>query len=573
MSRPLPSISASLPWIAILLLAAAVRAPSLTAAQPYISYVDEGNYLHVPARMIRDGRWIPDSFMYPSLPITAVAAAAWAYGPIYRTRHEGRSLPNDVLAGPGGYYDVLEPFEILLLGRILSFLAGLGVVLVTGLLARRVAGPRAGLLAAFTAALLPALVARGGIAMVDPYATLFVTACLLFTDRARTADRPGREAVLAGVAGAMAGLAFASKYPAILVSLSFALTVWLSRPAWRERFRLWTIGAAGAVGAALIAMPGIVTVPEQVLGGIRRQAELYRELTSPSLWPQAVERAEWDIPFRGPELGWTFVALAAAGLAAALWDRRTRPSAAGWTLFLVLVVILCSRQSFQPFRNLLPVVPIACVAVAVLFERLSERLSERGISRVSWAYAAGFVLVAALFGPQVIRFARERARFEDSRVQAIDWVARHSRPGQTVLVLEDLAFLPSETARLERRKVVVQGWDRLQQRLHARRVRYLVITQMSTPEGRPLISAEWVGKILESYEQRAVFGEEPAMTAPGHWRGNRQLIRVLERRAAAPRGSRAGGAARRSSAPPPGRGSPGAPPPWRCGPPRRCRSG
>src|SRR5215207_6260478 len=123
-----------LPWIAVLLLAAAVRAPSLTAAQPYMSYVDEGNYLHVSARMIRDGRWIPDEFLYPSLPITAVAAAARAYDPVYRARHEGRPMGNDVLTRHGGYYDVLEPFEILLLGRILCFLAGLGIVLVTGLL-------------------------------------------------------------------------------------------------------------------------------------------------------------------------------------------------------------------------------------------------------------------------------------------------------------------------------------------------------------------------------------------------------------------------------------------------------
>src|SRR5687767_5828225 len=136
---------------------------------------------------------------------------------------------------------------------------------------------------------------------------------------------------------------------------------------------------------------------------------------------------------RGPELGWTFLALVAMGLGVALWDRRTRPSAAGWVLFVVLGLALYTRQSFTPFRNFLPFLPIGCVAVAVLFERFSER----GISRVSWAYAAGFVLIAILFGPQVVRFAWERARFEDSRVQTIDWVARHSRPGQTVLVLND----------------------------------------------------------------------------------------------------------------------------------------
>ncbi|MFL6292332.1 MAG: ArnT family glycosyltransferase [Thermoanaerobaculia bacterium] len=514
----------ALPWIAVLLLAAAVRAPSLTAARPYISYVDEGNYLHVSARMVRDGRWIPDEFLYPSLPITAVAAAARACDP---------RMGDRVLTRENGYYDVLEPFELLLLGRVLSFLAGLGVVLATGLLARRVAGPRAGLLAAFAAALLPALVARGGIATVDPYATLFVTACLLFTERTRDSERPGRESLLAG---AMAGLAFTSKYPAILVSLSFALTVWLSRPAWRERLRLWTIGAAGALGAALLAMPGLVTVPQQVLGGILRQSELYGELTSPPLWPQVVAQAEWDLPLRGSELGWTFLALAAAGLAIAVWDRRTRPSAAGWTLFLALIVILYSRQSFTPFRNLLPAVPIACVAVAVLFHRLR--------AWVSWADLAGFLLIATLFGPQVVRFARERAGFQDSRVQAIDWVAQNSRPGQTVLVLNELAILPSELGRLKGRNVEVHEWGPMQERLFGRRVRYLVITQMTTPEGRLLLSEEWIAKILERYEPRAGYGEVGAVSSPGQWHGNRQHIRVLERRRL-PR--REGGAGRRSS--------------------------
>lgn len=507
-----------LPWIAVLLIAAAVRAPSLTAARPYMSYVDEGNYLHVSARMVRDGSWIPDVFMYPSLPITAVAAVSRAAG-----------LQGGVLTKFANYYDVLEPFELLLLGRILSFLAGLGVVLVTGLLAQRVArcesNTRAGLLAAFTAALLPALVARGGIAMVDPYATLFVAACLLFTERTRDSDRPGREAVSAGVAGAMAGLAFASKYPAILVSLSFVLTVWLTRPAWRERLRLWTIGAAGAIGAALLAMPGLLVVPDKVLEGIRRQSELYGKLTSPPLFPQVVHRAEWDLPFHGPELGWTFLGLALAGLATALWDRRTRPSAAGWTLFLVLNLVLYLRQSFQPFRNLLPLVPIACVAVAILYDRLRER-----IPQPAWVDAAAFLLIAALFGPSTVGFAWQRARFEDSRTQTIDWLARRSFPGDTVLVLDHLAFLPSEIRRLEGRAVEILPWEKIERRLRPRQVRYLVITQMSTPEGQPLIRPEVYETVLRRFEPRVRFGEEAVTPSPGQWHGNRQTIHVLERR-------------------------------------------
>ncbi|HYN22679.1 MAG TPA: glycosyltransferase family 39 protein [Thermoanaerobaculia bacterium] len=533
-----------LPWLAVLLLAAAVRAPSLLAARPYMNYVDEGNYLHVSARMIGEGRWIPDTFLYPSLPTTAVAAAARAFDPFYRRMHAERSLRSDVRTKPTGYYDELEPFELLLVGRLLSFLAGLGVVLLTGLAASWIAGPgtrrQAGLLAAFTAALVPALVIRGGSAMVDPYATFFVIACLLFTERTRTANRPAWDAV---AAGAMAGLAFASKYPAILVSLAFALTVGLTRDTWRERLRLWTLGAAGAIGAAILGMPGLIALPGEVLAGLRRQAELYGRLASPPLWPQVIERAEWDLPFAGPEMGWTLLGLATAGLAIGLWDRRTRSSASGWLLFILLSILLYGRQTFQPFRNLLPLVPIACIAVSVLYAKLLERTS-----RPLWTDTAAFLFIAALLGPPSVGFARERARFADSRTEAIDWMARRSFPGETVLVLENLAFLPSELRRLQGRNVEVLEQHELQRRLRSRRVRYLVI-----PEINPAIP--------DPYQPRARFGEERTPLKRGWWHGNRQTIHILERRRppatqsqrqGLDRGAparRAGGAARRSSPP------------------------
>lgn len=497
-----------LPWLGVLMLAAALRAPSLTAARPYLSYVDEGHFLHASARMVRDRSWIPEAFNYPSLPIAAVAIAARALDP---------AIPSAVRTKSGAYYDVLEPFQLVLAGRVLSFLAGLGVVIFTGLLAQRVAGPRAGVLAAFSAALLPALVIRGGIATVDPFAAMFAVACLYCTERTRASGRP----LDALAAGAMAGLAFASKYPAILGALSFALTIGLAR---RERFRLWACGAAGAVGAALLAMPALVLVPHQVVAGIQRQAALYANRTSIPLWRQAFERAEWDLPYDGPELGWIFLALAAAGLAVALRDRQIRPSALGWTLFAAASLILYTRQGYQPFRNLLPLLPIACVAVAVLFQKLPRR---------RWADAAPFLLIAALFAPAVVGFARERSRLEDSRTQTIDWLSRRSvpaEPGQLVLVLDHLAFLQSELDRLPGSAVEVHPWETLQRRLGHRRAKYLVITRMDTLEGRPLLGPEDLAAIAERYVLRAEFGEDTPTPYPGRWHGNRQAIQIFERK-------------------------------------------
>ncbi len=514
--RPL---RAFLPWIALLLLAAAVRAPSLTAARPYFNYVDEGNYLHVSARMVRDGTWVPDEFLYPSLPIAGVAYAARAGGEVFG------DVGKRVVTKRHQLYDSFEPFELLLLGRVLSFLASLGTVLLTGLLARRVAGAwagGAGWIAGLLAALVPALAIRGGIAMIDSWATLFTTAALLFTERVRTGERPTVPAVLAGV---MAGFAFASKYPAVLVCLPFALTVWLSRPAWRERLRLWGLGAAGAVAGAVVAMPGLIVSTGKVLAGLHKQSELYSTLTSIPLWRQVFVRAEWDLPFEGPELGWIFTALALAGLVLAVRDPRTRISGLGWTLYLVVNLALYASQSYQPFRNLLPLVPVACVLVALVFERVRERSPKPRL-----ADAAALLLTGVLFGLPVARFALERSRFEDSRTEAVDWLLRRSARGESVLILDHLAVLPSELKRLEDRRVEVSSWVKMQPRVRQRLVHYLVLSPVVDPHGQPVIPPPWREILFRRYEIRARFGTEPGTVDRGQWHGNRQTVFILERK-------------------------------------------
>src|SRR4029079_8699604 len=77
-----------------------------------------------------------------------------------------------------GFYDVVDPPELVIVGRVVSVLAGLAVVLVAGLYALRLAGDGAGAVAAVAAALLPALVLRGSIVSVDAYTTLFALGAL-----------------------------------------------------------------------------------------------------------------------------------------------------------------------------------------------------------------------------------------------------------------------------------------------------------------------------------------------------------------------------------------------------------
>jgi len=528
--------AALLAALALLLVAAAVRLPNLTAGRPYINYVDEGNLLHPVVPMLRTGRWDPGWYMYPSLPLIAAAAAARIYDPFRRAAHGGRSLRDD-LPPPGREYDVLSP-ELLLAARIVNLLVSLALVALAGLLARRLAGqergPRAGWTAALLTALVPALAVRGAVAMVDPWAALFVLAALFFTDRLRTAGHPAADSL---AAGAMAGFAFAAKYPAVLVGL---VPAWLllrgGRP-WRGKLRLLLLLAAGGAAAAVAAMPGLVLHPTAVLAALRHQSALYKNLASEApLWRQALVRAEWDIPYGHPEIGTVLLLFALGGLIAALRDRDLAPSIQGWALFAAATLLLFSPQSFQPFRNLLPLVAPVCILAALLWTRLSARLARlHPLSPTLWtigADAAGVLLVAGLFGLPLAGYVQERLHLRDSRTEAVDWLALRLRPDDRVLVVRELQIQPTELARLHAR-IDLRPWPALLKGLRRRPVRFVVAGEppaQGSAQGPETLPPEDRQALLQAFEIRARFGETPTPPDPGWWRGNRQIVYVLERR-------------------------------------------
>jgi 4-amino-4-deoxy-L-arabinose transferase-like glycosyltransferase len=521
---------------AVLLLAALLRAPSLTAARPYINYVDEGNYLHPVAQMVRAGGWDPRSYGYPQLPMTLAAVAARLYAPFHPHFHEGRTFQQDLSNGRR-VYDLLEPFEFLFAARFLSFLAGLGIVVLTGLYGRRLLGPPAGLCAMFLAAWLPPLVIRGSIATVDPWAALFALACFFFADRLRASGHP-REAFLAG---AMAGLAFASKYPAVLVACGAGLTLLLDERAWREKVRWVAFGGAGTLAGMLAGMPALVLHPREVWVALRNQNELYTNLApTPRLWKQAILRAEWDLPYDHPELGIPFLLLAAAGAVIALRDRRLAKTVAGWLLFIAIALVLYLPKSFQPFRNLLPHVPLLCLLVAVLYARIRERLAPP-LWVPLWIDLGAGLVVLALFGSPVARWSWQRAGFADSRTQAMDWLTEHTRPEHSVLVLRELAFVRNELGRLEG-TVVQRRLPGALAAIHGRRPDYLVLGLLEQKEAAPLDLAQHP-EVLRGYVLRSRFGEAATFEETGWWKGNRQVVYVFGKKERRWRGK--GGRARR----------------------------
>jgi hypothetical protein len=522
-------------WAAILLVTAGVRLPAALAGRPYISYVDEGNYLHRVIHLLASRGWDTEYYLYPTVPMYSVAGAAWLYSPIYRVIH-GHPLAQDLSPDPPSAYDVLEPPEVLYLGRAFALALSLGIVVLTGALGRRLAGPRAGVFAAWLAALTPALVIRGGVANVDIYATFFVLAALLAAERLRDCEQPGR---MAALAGASIGLAAMSKYTAVLVCLPVALALLLSAPTWGRRLRLLALAGGASALAAMIAMPALVLRTGAVLRDLHTQSFLYSTMQRGSYWDQALVRAEWDHPIEAPELGSAYIALAGLGLLVALAERRQARAVAGWLLLAGAFGLVLAPYPFRPFRNLLPVVPLLAVLTAFLYAGL-----RRAATRRRGTFAAGLAvdLAAALaplvlFGSALFAYDAERLRLQDSRTLAVDWLATHSRRGDSVLVASELMILPIQLDTLQARKVVAP-WASWRQLMQEGTYRFALIGNFALP-GPRLIPARFWQTVLSLYEFKATFGKRSILSSDSFYvsRGNRQPIFLLERRAvgAAPR--------------------------------------
>ena len=521
LNAPARSRLSRLSWPAALLVGFLLRVFPIDAARPYIAYVDEGNFLHPVVGMVRGGGWDPGVYLYPQLPGTLVVAAVRLYAPVYRMRH-GRDL-SDALSGLPEVYDRLEPYAFLRIARAIDVLLGMGAVVLAGLLARRVGGPAAGASAAWLAALAPALVLRAPIATVDSAATLYSTLCLWVTAREPESASPRRLALLAGAA---AGGAFASKYPAILVAAAPLATILASRHgwSWAEKARRIALVGAGAVAGVVLAMPAVLLRTRDVIAAILIQRQEYR--TNPPgapLWRQALLRAESNLTYEHPELGAAFVAAAVIGLVLVLRGRETSPVGWGWAIFAVSSLALYGSQEFQPFRNLMPVVPVACASAAVAFARARARLREP-----RWLDAGALACVLVLWGAPLTVYAWSRAHLVDSRRQAVDWVAAHAGQSTRTLVVRDLGILDTELARLPGRKDV-RSWSEMDDAVRDLSPDVVLAGVLQQPTG-PAEDAARAAWARSGYALRARFGSRPTVPVAGWWHGNDEIVDVFERR-------------------------------------------
>jgi hypothetical protein len=209
------------------------------------------------------------------------------------------------------------------------------------------------------------------------------------------------------------------------------------------------------------------------------------------------------------------------------WNVSTRSTAVSWLVFALLLLSAVVWSSFQPFRNLLSLVPPLCLAAALFLHSLGRR----GSTSTSWLTFALVLLVALSLAWSSARHLQLRTSHRDTRLRAIDWLQQHAGKNETVLGIEELSILPAEWKRIAAKATVVP-WFKAAELLERQRFDYVVTGDFDLRYAND--SAAW-----SAYRDRwnakvsplpvaADFGQIVTPVMPYLWRTNDERILILK---------------------------------------------
>jgi len=350
------------------------------------------------ARELGPGHWNPGFFQYPSLQLYWVAALG--------------GLQGLFVANP-------ETSSLYLLARIASALFGASSVLAVFAIARHLAGPSAGHVAAFFLAVAPLHVRDSHFLTVDVTATFLglaaIALLLRFRDRLRIVDLFASALLL--------GLATSTKYNLAVFAAAYPVVLWPASRAGAELRRfLQRLGLAAAL--AILAFG--LTTPFAWLDPARFSADLGYE-SGHFFAGHAVDvGAAWLRHLRFSLFRGLGPALFVAALLGCGWLAIARRSRASCGLLAALaayaLVVGSGRTAFA--RYALPALPLFCVAAGVGVADLSASCT-RG--RLAWRGPALLGLAGLVGLPSLwtsIQLDQRIAR-KDTRVQALEWIEAH----------------------------------------------------------------------------------------------------------------------------------------------------
>jgi 4-amino-4-deoxy-L-arabinose transferase-like glycosyltransferase len=217
-------------WVLVLVVRPTCS-PPLTGTGSCFRVAGDATYYHVQGLLLGDGHLFAHPYFWLQ---TGHLADSASHPPAY-------SAFLGLLSAVG--------LESATTHRLASGLLGTAAVVVIGLLGRRLAGPRAGLLAAGLAAVYPMLWINDGMLQAESLYAVVVAGVLLAAHRFWDRPTPRRVAALA----ALVALATLTRTEAALFFVVLVLPLALRIPGrpWRDRRRL--VGVAALTGAACLA--------------------------------------------------------------------------------------------------------------------------------------------------------------------------------------------------------------------------------------------------------------------------------------------------------------------------------
>jgi len=427
---------------AILGVAFGLRLWGITSGLPQSYVADEYDFVHAVLRMMKGGDLNPHSWYHPSLqPYLALAT----YTAVFLL---------EVPRGRWSHVHQITEEDMLYWGRFTGVMAGTATVLATFFLARRLFGPRVGLLAAALMAVFPAAVQHSQYNKPDPVLALMTTISVLVI--LVYLERGGGARALA--AGAVIGLSLSAKYNGIVVIVPFLLAV-----AFRHGRRALTrpdlyVGGAGIVLGFVLGCPYFLSEFNIFLDHVAD--DIYTYAYAGRAGAEGVDNwaGHATYTYRYGAGIWATMA-AVCGLGLVLY--RMNAALAVFVSFPILYYGYYSTQRVNYRPNLLPIYPFLAVLAAYACVELLRWGASRARPHGPLIRLASAGLLLALLAPPLrtaVRYNIETTR-RDTGNEAREWIQRTFPPGthfaleRHTPVLDRARYKITQEARLITRSV------------------------------------------------------------------------------------------------------------------------
>lgn len=402
--------------VAVLAVAGLLRLHGLDFGLPALNDPDEPVFILTALDMLREGRLNPGWFGHPATLLfyllALIVLLVGATGAMLGAWSSADAFVAAIFADPG---------LLVLPMRGLSAALGVASVALAWAIGRRIGGARVGLTAALLLACTPLHVELSQVVRTDMLATVLMGWCAW---HALAIARGGgtRQAVLAGVA---AGLACATKWPALLILVAPVAAGLFAARDFRAGARALATAPLVAIATLLLASPYLLLDYPTVLRDLGGEA---RPMHLGATGHGVAGNLFWYVrdPLAG-SFGIAGLALAAIGT---LGLARDRGGAVTLLPASAVILVALATQSLVWARWIVPLLPVVAILAAIGLGMIADAVRVPAVRRLVVPGAA--LLLAGWMAGATLRAQQQRA--DDPRQAAARWVFAHVPPGRTILI-------------------------------------------------------------------------------------------------------------------------------------------